>query len=265
MKSIYEFIDGDAPLLVSVPHDGPNLSDGGEHKWSSAAIDHPDRDWHVSKLYEFATDLGASLIVANYSRYVVDLNRPPTDETLYPGQIATGLVPKLTFDGEPLYADLSEPDGSEVKARVDSYWLPYHKRIASELVAIRGKHGYALLWDAHSIMSEVPSLFDGELPVLNIGTFDGASCSAEIAAAVEEAAKASDFDLVVNGRFKGGYITRHYGQPDENVHSIQLEIAQRAYMDEKSRAYDESRAGKLRTALRAMLRAYVDAAAKHYG
>ncbi len=264
MIPVYESVSGGSPLLVSVPHDGPHLCDS-ERAWSPAAVDHSDRDWHVARLYDFATDLDASVIVANYSRYVIDLNRPPSDEALYPGQLASGLVPKETFDGQPLYADVGQPDAAEVQGRVDRYWIPYHRRIESELAAIRDEHGYALLWDAHSIRSRVLSLFEGELPVLNIGTYEGASCAADIAGAAVVEAEASGYSMVVNGRFKGGYITRNHGRPGEDVHALQLEIAQRAYMDEEARTYDEGRAEKLRATLSVMLKAYVDAAAKHYG
>ncbi len=264
MTAIYRFIEGDSPLLVSVPHDGESLSDDSEHEWSHAAVDHSDRDWHVAKLYDFATELDASMIVANYSRYVIDLNRPPDDEALYPGKLASGLVPKETFDGESLYTDAGEPDAAEVQRRLDRYWVPYHDRIETELAAIRATYGYALLWDAHSIRSRVLSLFDGKLPVLNLGTFDGASCARDVAEAVGQEACSGDYSMVANGRFKGGYITRHYGKPGEGIHAIQLELAQRAYMDEESRTFDEALASQLRETLGSMLRAFVDAAASHY-
>ncbi len=260
MIDVYRFIEGDSPLLISVPHDGPNLSDDSEHGWSAAASDHSDRDWHVAKLYDFATELGASMIVANYSRYVIDLNRPPDDEALYPGKLASGLVPKETFDGESLYTDAGEPDASEVQRRLDRYWVPYHDRIESELAAIRATYGYALLWDAHSIRSRVLSLFDGKLPVLNIGTFDHASCGREMEEVVVETAQDSGYSTIINGRFKGGYITRHYGQRADGVHAIQLELAQRAYMDEETREFDDAKASKLREVLKEMLEGYVAAA-----
>ena len=265
MIPVFDFIDGDAPLLVSVPHDGDHLCEDNRHAWSRAAIEHSDRDWHVAKLYDFATGLGASMIVANYSRYVIDLNRPPDDEELYPGKLASGLVPHQSFDGQPLYLDASLPEPVEVQSRLDRYWRPYHDRIEAELNAIREKHGYALLWDAHSIRSRVLSLFDGELPVLNVGTYGGASCAADIADAVRLAAQTSDFSVVINGRFQGGYITRYFGQPDQDIHAIQLELAQRAYMHEGSRQFDDARADELRGTLKSMLQSYLDAAEQRYG
>lgn len=264
MIPVYEFIEGESPLLVSVPHDGDCLCEDNVHPWSRAAIDHSDRDWHVAKLYDFVTGLGASMIVANYSRYVIDLNRPPDDESLYPGRLASGLVPHESFSGEPLYLDAARPGSDEVRGRLDEYWRPYHARIESELESNRDEHGYALLWDAHSIRSRVLSLFDGELPVLNIGTFDGASSEHSVADAVRAAAGSSAYSTVVNGRFKGGYITRHFGRPDEDTHAIQLELAQRAYMDENTREFDGDKADELRETLISMMQAFLDAAERHY-
>jgi len=219
----------------------------------------PDTDWHVAELYDFARDLGASMLVANYSRYVVDLNRAASDEVLYPGQVVTGLCPTKTFSGEDIYTN-GALSGDDQAQRVATYWQPYHDRIESTLAAIRAEHGYALLWDAHSIPSVVPRLFDGTLPELNIGTNSGKSCAASIETAVVDVAMESPYSVAANGRFKGGYITRHYGQPASNVHAIQLEIAQRAYMDEASTAFDAEKARRLRGTLRGLLQAYRDAA-----
>lgn len=224
----------------------------------------PDTDWHVAKLYEFARELDASILVADYSRYVVDLNRPPDDAALYAGQISTGICPNMSFAGEYLYEDMGVVAAQDVRERVDAYWRPYHSLIESTLTALRDQYGYAILWDAHSIPSLVPRLFDGELPVLNIGTNDGDSCSASIAEQVFEIATASDYSAVMNGRFKGGYITRHYGDPRNNVHAIQLEITQRAYMDEASREYDDVKADKMRDTLLSMLEGFLVATKRQY-
>ena len=226
--------------------------------------DIPDTDWHVAKLYEFARELDASILVANYSRYVVDLNRPPDDAPLYAGQISTGICPNMSFAGEYLYEDMGVVAAQDVRERVDAYWLPYHSLIESTLTALRDQYGYAILWDAHSIPSLVPRLFDGELPVLNIGTNDGDSCLAGIAEQVFVIATSSDYSAVMNGRFKGGHITRHYGDPQKNVHAIQLEIAQRAYMDEASREYDDRKADKLRDTLLSMLESFLVATKRQY-
>ena len=253
MSDVFTFTGGRSPLLVSVPHDGRAIPDDILASMSAAGRAMPDTDWHVARLYDFVKELGASLIVANYSRYVVDLNRPADDSALYPGQLSTGLCPEHTFDGAPIYDPGTAID---VEARTARYWRPYHDRIAAALAEIREAHGYALLWDAHSIPSQVPLLFDGQLPVLNIGTWDGRSCAAARSAAVAAVASASGYESVVNGRFKGGFITRHYGAPGHGVHAMQLEIAQRAYMDEASLSFMDSRASQLRDTLRAMLSAF---------
>jgi len=254
----YTFHEGELPLLVSVPHDGRQLSSDMQDMMSEAGKSLPDTDWHVAKLYEFVKDLGASLVTANYSRYVVDLNRPADDSALYEGQVATGLCPLRTFDGEEIYAGEVTID---TEHRINTYWRPYHEKIEATLVELCATFGYALLWDAHSITSRVPSLFEGELPILNIGTWDGRSCSQTISDAVVQAATSSQYDAVLNARFKGGFITRHFGRPDKNVHAIQLEIAQRAYMDEETTDYDLEKAPHLRDSLIAMLDAFINTAA----
>jgi N-formylglutamate amidohydrolase len=255
MIDVFSFHEGAAPLLVSVPHDGCHLPPAIKERMTPAALQLPDTDWHVAELYSFARELGASLIVANYSRYVVDLNRPATDEALYAGQVATGLCPVQTFAGEDIYS-AGAPDAAEVARRVTTYWKPYHGKIESTLAAIREKHGYALLWDAHSIASRVPRLFDGELHELNIGTHGGRSCASALEAAVVDAAKAGPFDYVLNGRFQGGFITRHYGDSANHVHALQLEIAQRVYMDEATGVFDAAKATRLRGTLRRMLESF---------
>ena len=219
----------------------------------------PDTDWHVAELYAFAGDLGASVLVAEYSRYVVDLNRSSDDAPLYPGQVATGLCPGRTFAGEPIYRD-GGVDTAERERRIERYWRPYHDRLRAILDTLRERFGHALLWDAHSIPARVPRLFDGELPDLNLGSNDSASCGAGLSAAVAAVADASDYRTVVDGRFKGGYITRHYGRPDGGVHALQLEIAQRAYMDEARRELLPAKVEALRATLRHMLDAFLDSA-----
>ena len=261
MKGTFTFRPGSIPLLVSVPHDGRNLPDDIATTMTAAGRAIPDTDWHVAKLYEFSQGLGAAVIKADYSRYVVDVNRPADDTSLYAGQIATGLCPQQTFDGQQIYTGATFID---VESRVKKFWRPYHEKIAETLSGFRQSHGYALLWDAHSIASHVPRLFDGELSILNLGTWDGRSCDAGIASDVISIAENSSFDTVVNARFQGGYITRHYGQPAKNVHAIQLELAQRAYMDEATRNYNDAKASKLRDTLERMLSAFVKSAKRQY-
>lgn len=259
MIEVYNHYDGELPLLISVPHDGCHLPNDMRERMTSIGLAVPDTDWHVAELYDFARELGASMQVANYSRYVVDLNRSATDEVLYPGQLVTGLCPVQTFSGDDIYATGGVTEDEKAR-RIENYWQPYHARLEATLAAMQAKHGYALLWDAHSIPSVVPRLFKGELPELNIGTNDGKSCAPSIEAAIVRAAKNNLYDMAVNGRFKGGYITRQYGDPDNGVHAVQLEIAQRAYMDETTIVFDAEKATHLRVSLREMLQAFLDAA-----
>ncbi len=261
MTDVYSLHVGDLPLLVSVPHDGRLVPEEIRAVMTRAALELPDTDWHVSTLYDFVPELGASLITANYSRYVVDLNRPPDDARLYEGKAGTGLCPQTTFAGEMLYRDADAIDTAAVAARVERYWRPYHERLRQTLEELRDRHGYALLWDAHSIPSRVPMLFDGELPILNLGTWDDLSCDARISDELFSVADASEYTAVKNGRFKGGYITRHYGDPDSRINAVQLEVAQRAYMDERSREYSPVRAERFRGMLRRLLETYLRKAA----
>ncbi len=253
----YRFRTGASPLLVSIPHAGTEVPEAIAARLSPAARVLPDTDWHLERLYDFLDALGASVLQASYSRYVIDLNRPPDDESLYPGRATTGLVPRETFFGEPVYADGAQPDADEIASRREQYWQPYHEQLQRTLDELRARHGFALLWDAHSIRSTVPRLFDGRLPDFNLGTADGRSCAPALAARLHAiAADAAGFTSVLNGRFKGGYITRRYGRPEEGVHAVQLELSMAAYMDDgPPYAFQEARAAVVRPYLRAMLQA----------
>jgi N-formylglutamate deformylase len=254
---------GRVPLLVSLPHDGSEIPPELAARMADCARGAPDTDWHVSRLYAFARDvLGASMLVPRYSRYVVDLNRPPDDASLYPGQNTTGLCPLQCFSGEAIYRHGEAPDAAEIALRRDRYWAPYHAALVAEIERLRSTHGRAVLWEGHSIRgSDLPFLFEGRLPDLNLGTAAGASCSLEMQAGLEAVLAAqSRYDWVANGRFKGGYITRHYGRPAARIDAVQLEISQRIYMDEASFAYDEPRAAQAREVIEALLRACLDAA-----
>lgn len=246
---------GSAPLLVSLPHDGSAIPPDLMARMTPEARRAPDTDWHVSRLYDFARDMGASLLVPMYSRYVVDLNRPPDDVSLYPGQNTTGLCPAVRFTGEPVYRDGQQPSADEIAGRMNTYWRPYHAALGEELDRLRALHGRVLLWEGHSIRGDsLPFLFEGRLPDLNLGTVDATSCAPRVQAAIERALAAQDrYDHVVNGRFKGGYITRRYGQPDNGIDAVQLEISQRTYMDEVTFEYDEARAAQLQPTLRTLL------------
>ena len=247
---------GTRPLLVSLPHDGTHVPAAIASRLTPGAQGVPDTDWHVSRLYDFARALGASVLVPTHSRYVIDLNRSEDDTSLYPGQNTTGLCPVRRFDGSPVYLEGREPGPDEVRQRIEVYWRPYHQALAAELDRLREAHGRAVLWEGHSIRGELPWLFPGRLPDLNLGTAGSASCSPELAERLALVLAQQDgYDWVANGRFKGGYITRHYGRPELGVEAVQLEIAQRCYMDEASFECDPAKAALLQPVLRRLLEA----------
>jgi N-formylglutamate deformylase len=255
---IYRLERGTAPLLISVPHDGSYIPEDITARMHPAARRSPDTDWHVARLYApLAQALGASMLRPLASRYVVDLNRPADGHALYPGRRETGLVSTIGFDGHALYATADgEPDAAEVQRRVNDFWQPYHAALQQELARLHALHGHVVLWEGHSIRSRVPMLFEGRLPDLNLGTAGGASCSPALQRRLEAVLHGQDrFDSVVNGRFKGGYITRQYGRPDAGVEAVQLELAQCNYMDEDSFAWDEAKAAQLRGVIEPLLRA----------
>lgn len=250
----YTLHEGTAPLFISLPHHGTRVPDAIAERLTPEARRVPDTDWHVAELYDFARALGASIIVPAYSRYVVDLNRPEDDVSLYPGQNTTGLCPIVRFSGDPVYLPDQAPTPEEIAARVDTYWRPYHQALQQELTRIRDLHGRVVLWEGHSIRSEVPFLFEGRLPDFNLGTAAGASCSPALQQALDDVlASQSDYSFVVNGRFRGGYITRHYADPANRVQAVQLELAQLNYMDEDSFAYVPERAARTQTLIRRLL------------
>ncbi|TXK65968.1 N-formylglutamate deformylase [Alkalisalibacterium limincola] len=259
MEPVFSLHQGSVPLLVSLPHDGILVPDGFADRLTEAARGVPDTDWHVSTLYAFARELGASLLVPRYSRYVVDLNRSPEDTSLYPGQNTTGLCPTRRFDGGAVYREGEEPGAEEVADRIERYWQPYHDVLAAELARLRRAHGRVVLWEGHSIRGEVPWLFEGRLPDLNLGTATGHSCSAALQGRLEAVLAGQDaFDWVANGRFKGGYITRHYGRPGEGVEAVQLETSQRTYMDEDRFEYLPEKAARLQPVLERLLQACLE-------
>jgi len=251
----FRFKAGTLPLLVSMPHVGTDIPDDVAARLMPCAAARADTDWHLAELYGFAGEMGASVLSARWSRYVIDLNRPPENTNLYPGQDTTGLCPVDTFHREPLYRDGQEPDQAEVQRRLAAYWQPYHQQLRAELDRLLALHGRVALWDAHSIASVVPRFFEGKLPDLNFGTADGHSCAAGMSDAVVAHARAQQqFSIAVNGRFKGGHITRFYGQPERGVHAIQLEMCQSTYMDEDAPyGYREDRAAQVQPLLRDML------------
>ena len=259
----YSLQCGTAPLLVSMPHIGTEIPVDLQADFVPRALAVEDADWHLDRLYNFLPSLGASVLKPRYARYVIDLNRPPDDAPMYPGSANTELCPTRFFTGDALYKPGRAPRGVERVARRSTYWQPYHSALAQELARIRALHGYALLWDAHSIRSHIPWLFEGKLPDLNIGTAGGTSADASIAdavmgAAVDAMARGSavgpGVTHVLNGRFKGGYITRHYGMPQDHVHAVQLEKCQSLYMQEEAPfAYDMHKAAQIQPLLQSMV------------
>jgi len=260
LSATFSLFSGSTPLLVSLPHTGTELPAALRERLVPRAAAVEDTDWHLERLYAFARDLGASLIVPTYSRYVIDLNRPREDTPMYPGVNNTGLVPTRFFSGDALYREGQEPAAAEIAARVEQYWQPYHAALAAELARLRAVHGHAVLFDAHSIKSELPWLFEGTLAHLNLGTAGGSSCAASLAAALRAVLDAQTrYEHVIDGRFKGGYITRRYGRPAEQVHAVQLEMCWRCYLDEaRASEWQPQRAAEVTPLLRALVQALID-------
>ena len=255
MSEIYDLKRGGSPLILSIPHCGRELTPGLADRLTPQGRTLIDTDWWLERLYDFGSALDATVISAKLSRYVIDLNRDPSGVSLYPGQATTDLIPTTTFDGEPLYRVGHELRSGETEDRKRRYFEPYHAALAAEIARVKAAHGLVLLYDCHSIRSVIPRLFEGELPVLNLGTNSGTSCAPELQAEiVRTLQEAPAFSHIVNGRFKGGWITRHYGRPAENIHAVQMELACRAYMQEEAPfAYDEAKAPAIRMVLLAVL------------
>ena len=247
---------GASPLIISLPHVGTELPADIERQLTPLALKLVDTDWYVDQLYGFARAAGVSWLRARYSRYLIDLNRPPDDHALYPGQRTSKLCPTLTFSGEALYRG-PEPSADEIERRRKHYWEPYHAALRELIETTRARFGFAVLLDAHSIRGELPLLFPGRLPDVNVGTNDGRSCAPALTAAVLAVLEQQRrFTHVLNGRFKGGHITRGFGDPAAGVHAMQLELAQSAYMDEVTPGdFEQSRAGPLQSLLQPIVTA----------
>ena len=246
---------GHSPLLISFPHVGTLIPVDQQYRYTARALNVEDTDWFLDRLYAFAVERGATLIVPTFSRYLVDLNRSSDNAPMYPGRNNTELCPTRHFSGEVLYGESLAPDAAEIARRVSHYWQPYHDALRDELARIRVAHGHAVLFDAHSIRSELPWLFDGVLPHMNIGTANGDSCALALSDEVMRVfTSVTEFSHVLNGRFKGGHITRHFGKPDDGIHAIQLEMCWRAYMAETPPyRWDDTRAAQVMPLLRAFV------------
>ena len=262
----FDFKEKQGPIVVSIPHAGTYVPEYLYKKLTPTGRAMNDTDWFVDRLFSFVRGMDISFLSANYSRTFIDLNRSPDDKALYGNDtLTTGLCPTISFTGEPLYEKGCEPDALELGVRMERVWKPYHQTLEAALAKRVKAHGYAILLDLHSIKSLLPKLFDGHLPHLNFGTNDGNSASAElIAGLLEHVRENSNYQTTLNDRFKGGYITRHYGHPQKGVHAIQLEMAQKIYMDEDDSItselrFDTSKALTLQPMLKEMIEVLVHA------
>ncbi len=254
MSEVVTVTRGDGPIVLGMPHTGTFLPDAILQRLNSEGQLLRDTDWHVDTLYrDIIPDV--TTVRMNVHRYAIDANRDPTGQSLYPGAATTDLVPTTNFDGAPIWTPGAEPTDADTAERLSLYHAPYHAALAAELERARTRHGVAILWDCHSIRSVIPWLFDGTLPDFNSGTNGGATCDARIEAAVVEGAKASGRTNVLNGRFKGGWTTRHYGRPDRGLHAIQMELAQSSHLATEAPpfALDPDKAARLRPILAQML------------
>ena len=252
----FRFRQGRIPLLVSMPHVGTHIPDKLAARMRPEALRLPDTDWHVEELYDFLEELGAYVLAATHSRYVIDLNRDPQGKPLYPGATNTELCPTTTFGDARIYQDGKGPDASGVEERRRRWWQPYHDKLSQTLEELRAQHGQVLLWDAHSIRSRVPRFFEGQLPDLNLGTGGGITADPVLLRAVAGAAEDPRYSLAIDGRFKGGFITRNYGRPERGLHAIQLELSWATYMKED---YPFDFQPDLASAIRPVLRRMVEA------
>lgn len=247
-------IRGSSPLLVSIPHCGREIPASLQPGYVDRALALEDTDWYLERLYAFVVERGASLLLPRYSRYVIDLNRPSEDTPMYPGLNNTGLCPLTFFTGDPLYRPGREPDAQERARRVACYWMPYHDALQGELERLKSEHGHAVLFDAHSIRSQLPWLFEGTLAHLNLGTVEGRSCAPSLRSQLLDVFAAEPaFDHVADQRFKGGYITRRNGRPADGLHAVQLEMCWRTYMDESPIGWNDARAAGVAPLLRRLV------------
>ena len=255
MNDLFTLHRGSTPLVISFPHVGTQIPADQQERYTPRALQVEDTDWFLDRLYGSAAELGATVIVPRYSRYLIDLNRDSDNRPMYPGQNNTELCPTRHFTGEAIYRDGQAPSDAEIRRRVAGYWQPYHDALRDELTRCKVAHGHAVLFDAHSIKSELPWLFEGTLPHMNIGTAHGTSCDAGLGGAVAAVFSAqADYSHVINGRFKGGHITRHFGDPAQGLHAVQLEMCWRVYMEETAPyVWHEARAAAVTPLLRQLV------------
>jgi N-formylglutamate deformylase len=257
MNESYDLVTGNIGVLISMPHNGQLIPDEIAQTMTEQAQQVGDTDWYMDKLYDFAQGLGAAVIKPKYSRYVIDLNRNIDGVNLYPGANSTELCPTTAFDLSPLYKLGQEPDDTEIQRRIALYWQPYHRALRNTLAQMKTKFGKVVLLDAHSILSKVPRFFEGQLPDFNFGSANGASCSEELMTDIMQL-ELSPYSSVANGRFKGGFITRGFGKPEENIHAVQLELSQHTYMDEPTSHYNNDKASQVKIKLKAFVQCLAD-------
>ena len=258
----YTLSKGSVPLLISMPHNGEDIPTEVAETMTPNALSVQDTDWHIDRLYDFASQLGAYIIKPKYNRFVIDLNRDPNGIDLYPGANSTELCPTTAFDLSPLYLEGQKPDELEVQRRIETYWQPYHNALENTLTEMKSQFGQAVLLEAHSILSRVPRFFEGQLPDFNFGNANGKSCSQELIDRVL-GLDFSPYSMVANGRFKGGFITRHYGKPDKNIHALQLELSQHPYMNETTAEYNNSKAAAVKPKLESLVRCLIESSQQY--
>ena len=257
MNSSYTLTTGNIGVLISMPHNGQLIPENIADTMTSTAMDVPDTDWYMDKLYDFASAMGAYIISPKYSRYVIDLNRDSNGKALYANANNTELCPTSAFDLSPLYLKDKQPTEQEISDRIINYWQPYHQELASTLALLKQKYNKVVLLDAHSILSTVPRFFEGKLPDFNFGSGNGISCDEKLMQSIEQL-DLSPYTSISNGRFKGGFITRAYGNPELNIHAIQLELSQYTYMDEPSDQYNKQKAAQVKLKLKAIVQCLID-------
>ena len=241
---IYDYVEGKLPILVSMPHNGEAIPEDIASTMNKYVLDVIDTDWYMDRVYQFAQEMGCHLLIPEYSRYVIDLNRPESNESLYPGADTTELCPTTQFDRRPIYQPGLAPDATEIARRVETFWRPYHLKLQQTIEALKQQFGYVLLFEAHSIKSVVPRFFEGQLPDFNFGNYDGKSSSQDLSELIQNW-QAEGYSKVFNARFKGGYITREYGRPEQNIDSLQLELSQATYLNEDSLEFNLDKANKV--------------------
>ncbi len=253
--AVFEVKQGTSPVILGFPHTGTDVPADIWERLNETGRLLADTDWHIHHLYDGLLD-NPTVVRATFHRYVLDANRDPAGTSLYPGQNTTGLIPETDFDGRPIWKTGAEPTEADIAERLRTYHAPYHAALAAEIERVKAIHGVVVLYDCHSIRSHIPFLFDGKLPDFNIGTDMGKTCDPAIEqATIAIAAAATGYDSILNGRFKGGWTTRHYGRPETGVHAIQMELAQSTHLTTEASpfAYDDAKADKLRIHLKSIL------------